>query len=130
MNYVKYQQGDVVMYKVDDTKFEDNVKQSEKCTVNYTNTSNDSAILAFGEATGHKHQINMKDMLEEAGVTLHLGYNGRAGVDVPEGFQITGTTVKLTHEEHDAIELPPGKYVLRIVREFDHIAGRSGYVAD
>ena len=130
MNYVKYQQGDVVMYKVNDQKFEDNVKQSDNCTVSYTSTSTDSAILAFGEVTGHKHQINMKNMLEEAGVTLHMGYNRKAGVDVPEGFQITGTTVKLTHEEHDVIELPPGKYVLRIVRERDHIAGRTGYVAD
>ena len=130
MNYVKYQQGDVVMYKVNDKKFEDNVKQSDNCTVSYTSTSTDSAILAFGEVTGHKHQINMKDMLKEAGVTLHMGYNRKAGVDVPEGFQITGTTVKLTHEEHDVVELPPGKYVLRIVRERDHIAGRTGYVAD
>ena len=126
----KYQQGDVIMYKVNDQKFEDNVKQSDNCTVSYTSTSTDSAILAFGEVTGHKHQINMKDMLKEAGVTLHMGYNRKAGVDVPEGFQITGTTVKLTHEEHDVIELPPGKYVLRIVRERDHIAGRTGYVAD
>ena len=129
MKYIKYQQGDVVMFKVDDEYFKSNTRGGDG-TVEYHGKQPTHAILEFGEVTGHTHQINMANMLKEAGVTLHMGYNGRAGVDVPEGFQITGTTVKLTHEEHDPIELPPGKYVLRIVREFDHIAGRSGYVAD
>ena len=39
-------------------------------------------------------------------------------------------TVTLTHEEHDPIDVPPGKYLVRIVQEFDHIAGRTRYVAD
>ena len=86
--------------------------------------------MAFGEVTGHKHQVNMKDMVEEAGVTLSMGYNSQAGVDVPEGFAVIDAPVTITHEEHDPVKLPPGYYMVRIVREFDHIAGRSQYVAD
>ena len=129
MKYEKYQQGDVVMLKVDDEYFEKNVRKSEEKVI-YNTQSNNNPVLAFGEVTGHKHQVNMKDMAKEAGVTLHMGYNGKAGVDVPDAFIVHNETVILTHEEHKPIELPPGKYMVRIVREFDHIAGRSRYVAD
>ena len=129
MNYTKYQQGDVVMLKVDDDYFKDNVRKSEE-SVSYNTQSHNNPILAFGEVTGHKHQIHMKDMLDKAEVSLHMGYNRKAGVDVPDAFEVREETVTLTHEEHNPIELPPGKYIVRIVREFDHIAGRSRYVAD
>ena len=114
----KYQQGDVVMFKVDEKYFSDNTKKGEEYKSHYTGGKNQHAIVAFGEVTGHKHQVNMKDMAKEA------------GVDVPEGFEVHNNTVTITHEEHNPIDIPPGKYVVRIVREFDHIAGRSRYVAD
>ena len=129
MNYKKYQQGDVVMLKVDDDYFKDNVRSGEEIA-SYNTQSHNNPVLAFGEVTGHKHQIHMKDMLDKAEVTLHMGYRGEAGVDVPDAFEVCEETVILTHEEHNPIELPPGKYIVKIVREFDHIAGRSRYVAD
>jgi hypothetical protein len=52
------------------------------------------------------------------------------GEDTPQGFEVHEETVTLTHEEHDPIDVPPGKYLVRIVKEFDHIAGRTRYVAD
>ena len=126
----KYQQGDVVMFKVDQEYFEKNTRHGEEYRSHYMGGKDQHAIVAFGEVTGHKHQVNMKDMAEEAGVTLSMGYNRTAGVDVPDGFQVIDAPVTITHEEHDPLELPPGNYIVRIVREFDHIAGRSGYVAD
>ena len=114
----KYQQGDVVMFKVDEKYFNDNTKSSKECQVGYQGGENTHAIVAFGEVTGHKHQVNMKDMAKEA------------GVDVPDSFAVIDAPVTITHEEHDPIDLPPGYYMVRIVREFDHIAGRTGYVAD
>ena len=128
--YEKYQQGDVVMLKVNDEKFKENTRVGDDVTTSYNTQSHNNPILAFGEVTGHKHQIHMKDMLDKAEVTLHMGYNGKSGTDVPEAFEICEETVILTHEEHKPIELPPGKYIVKIVREFDHIAGRSRYVAD
>ena len=132
MSYVKYQQGDVVMYKVDDDTYDKSTSKSKSNDGNafYTGGTNTSAILAFGEATGHKHQISLKELTDNAGVNLRMGWSGKAGVDVPEGFEVTGEIVTLKHEEHNPIELPPGKYIVKIVREFDHITRRSGYVAD
>ena len=129
IEYKKYQQGDVVMLKVNDDYFEKNVRKSEE-RIEYHGEQPTNAILAFGEVTGHKHQIHMKDMLDKAEVTLHMGYNRKAGIDVPDAFEVCEETVILTHEEHNPIELPPGKYMVRIVQEFDLITGRSRYVAD
>jgi len=129
VEYKKYQQGDVVMLKVDNDYFKDNAVNKGN-DASYNTQSHNNPVLAFGEVTGHKHQIHMKDMLDKAEVTLHMGYNREAGIDVPEAFEVCEETVVLTHEEHKPIELPPGKYIVKIVREFDHIAGRSRYVAD
>ena len=126
----KYQQGDVVMFKVDEEYFKDHTKKGSEYKSGYNGGFDTHAIVAFGEVTGHKHQVNMKDMAEEAGVTLSMGYNRKAGVDVPEGFEVIDAPVTITHEEHKPIELPPGYYIVNIVKEFDHIAGRSRNVAD
>ena len=130
MEFEKYQQGDVVMFKVDDAHFNKNTRKGSDSRTEYHGNQPTHAIVAFGEVTGHKHQVNMKDMAKEAGVTLSMGYNAKAGVDVPEGFTVIDAPVTITHEEHDPIKLPTGYYIVRIVREFDHIAGRSRYVAD
>ena len=136
IKYNKYQQGDVVMFQIDDESFkrysndDKNGYGDNENIVRYDGHTHTHAILAFGEATGHKHQVNMADMVKEAGVTLHMDNWGEAGVNVPKAFEVHNETVTLCHEEHNPIEIPPGKYVVRIVREFDHIAGRSRYVAD
>ena len=125
----KYQQGDVVMFQVDEKTFAKNCRPTDESKA-YQGGTRTKAILAFGEVTGHTHRVNMAEMAKMAGVTLHMGYRGEPGVDVPNGFEVRGDTVTLCHEEHNSINIPPGKYVVRIVREFDHIAGRSRYVAD
>ena len=130
MKYTKYQQGDVVMLKVDDEYFKGKIRNSEECTSSYNTQSHNNPVLAFGEVTGHKHQIHMKEMLDKAEVTLHMGYNDKAGEDVPNGFVIQNENVILTHEEHDPLELPPGKYIVKIVQEFNHITRRAQNVAD
>ena len=130
IKYKKYQQGDVVMFQVDDESFEKTMDSSRASVHHYNTQSHNNPILAFGEATGHIHQIRMKDMLDKAEVTLHMPRFRTAGTDTPQGFEVREETVTLTHEEHAPIDVPPGKYIVRIVREFDHIAGRSRYVAD
>ena len=133
VRYEKYQQGDVVMYKINSQKdFQPYIsdKKANHQIANYSGGTESKAILAFGEVTGHTHRINMADMLEETGVTLHMDYNNEAGKDVPKAFTVTGAEVKLDHEEHDTITLPPGNYVVKIVREFNHITRRAQYVAD
>ena len=132
IKYKKYQQGDVVMLKVDDDYFKQHSHSigDQYEVIQYNTQSHNNPILALGEVTGHKHQIHMKDMLDKAEVTLHMGYNRKAGEDVPQGFVVHNETVTITHEEHDPLELPPGKYIVHIVQEFNHITRRAQNVAD
>ena len=133
IEYVKYQQGDVVMYKLNDEDFTDysnKGKGSQYDIVSYTGQTNAKAVFAFGEVTGHTHRVEMSEMLKDAGVSLHMDYNREAGVDVPNAFEVHNESVEVQHEEHDTITLPPGNYVVKIVREFNHITRRAQYVAD
>ena len=126
----KYQQGDVVMYQVDDVTFNNRVRYDDQYKVYYAGKTKTKAILAFGEVTGHTHRVDMSEMLKDAGVTLHMDYNRKAGVDVPNAFEVHNESVEVQHEEHDTVTLPPGNYVVKIVREFNHITRRAQYVAD
>ena len=134
IKYTKYQQGDVVMYKLDDEDFKTfsnkDKNSSDYDIVNYSGQTNTKAVFAFGEVTGHTHRVEMSEMLKDAGVSLHMDYNRKAGVDVPNAFEVHNESVELQHEEHDTITLPPGNYVVKIVREFNHITRRAQYVAD
>ena len=135
IEYVKYQQGDVVMYKLSDEDFKEysneNKGSNDSYPINnYKGQSNTKVVLAFGEVTGHTHRVEMSDMLKNTGISLHMGYGKEAGKDVPEAFEVHNESVKLQHEEHDTITLPPGNYVVKIVREFNHITRRAQYVAD
>ena len=134
IEYTKYQQGDVVMYKLNDEDFKqyDNKdKGSNNYQIaDYEGNTRTKAVLAFGEVTGHTHRIDMSEMVSNAGITLHMQHNGTAGTDIPRAFEVHREPVELQHEEHDTVTLPPGKYVIHIVREFNHITRRAQYVAD
>jgi len=121
MSYIKIQQGDVLLLKVNEETFNAN-------KINYRTTQHDKrAVLAEGEATGHYHAVYMDDLLEGAGVTLCKGgeYSRQN-----EGIIVTGAPVELRHEEHNTITLEPGYYLQRIVNEHDHISGITRRVAD
>ena len=130
MIYKKFQQGDVVMFQVDDETYKNYCQNNDKGKVHYGGQTKTRAILAFGEVTGHTHRVDMSRMTKEAGVTLQMGWNGTAGENVPEAFEVHREPVILEHEEHNTVKVPPGKYVVRIVREFDHITRRARNVAD
>jgi len=70
-----------------------------------------SGIVQHGEATGHAHRL-------EGGKVLEGPY-----LDVPAGG------ARLTHDEHDTIEIPEGTY--RVIRQREYTEG-GGYtnVAD
>ncbi len=72
-------------------------------------------ILAEGEVTGHKHLISKGEAeLYEKDGTLYL--------------QVLSQTAWLTHEEHKAISVPQGTWMVRIQREYEPKGWR--YVAD
>ena len=121
MSYVKYQQGDVLLLKVNEATFNAN-------EINYRTTQHDKrAVLAEGEATDHYHAVYMDDLLEGAAITLCKdGEYSRQN----DGIIVTGAPVELRHEEHNTITLEPGYYLQRIVNEHDHISGITRRVAD
>lgn len=81
---------------------------------------NGRVILAYGEHTGHAHAILDADVeLVEVERTKERFLRVLA-----EGG------VTLSHEEHSAITLPPGNYVVRIQREYDLASGEVRNVQD
>lgn len=71
--------------------------------------------LAEGEVTGHKHRIS----------------NGQAELFEQDGtvyLRVFSESATLTHEEHKAIQIPQGNWMVRIQREYE--PERTKYVAD
>ena len=122
MQYIKHQQGDVILLKVSEEEFNNSDQIKHKIDAHKTR-----AVLAEGEATGHYHAVYMEDMLDNAGITLckNSEYDRQN-----RGIIVTGAPVELKHEEHDTITLEPGFYLQRIVKEYDHISGITRRVAD
>ncbi len=71
--------------------------------------------LAEGEVTGHSHRISEGEaQLYEKDGTLYL--------------RVFSEKATLTHEEHKAIQIPHGNWMVRIQREYEPEGWR--YVAD
>jgi hypothetical protein len=75
-----------------------------------------TGILAYGEVTGHAHKV--EDLAQAEVLEIGNGLYLRVG---EEG-------VRVVHEEHGAITLPPGNYEVEIQREYTPEAIRN--VAD
>jgi len=73
--------------------------------------------LAEGEATGHTHKVigDGFRLLEKEDTSLILESSKK---------------VKIEHEEHHPIELPPGVYERSIVKEYDHAEEETKIVID
>jgi len=84
--------------------------------------------VAFGEVTGHSHSFYMDK--NPPGVEITAFGKRRTSVgDTPEFINIQGEST-VNHEEHNALTMPTGLYEVKIVQEFDHIAGRARNVMD
>ena len=71
--------------------------------------------LAEGEVTGHSHRITTGNAeLYEKDATIYL--------------KVLSETATLTHEEHKAIKIPQGNWMVNIQREYEPMGWR--YVAD
>lgn len=63
-------------------------------------------ILAEGEVTGHRHQISEgQACLYQKGQTRYL--------------HVVSESAILTHEEHQAIAIPQGNWLIKIQREYE-----------
>ena len=96
MKPVQYRQGDVLLERI-----------SALPATAYLEHENGPCVLAYGEASGHAHQVRTQ---------------GRLWIDpaVPERryLEVTAPT-QLEHEEHGAIALEPAVYEVMLQREYD-----------
>lgn len=95
------QQGDVLFHAVE------TVPAGKKC----------GAILVEGEHTGHHHALATMEgniVVEENGVKYITTRDG----------------VTIVHPEHKPVTLPPGKYRIGIVKEWDYDAEEIRNVKD
>ena len=84
--------------------------------------------VAFGEVTGHSHSFYMDKNPPGVEITA-FGRRSTSVGDIPQYVNIEGEST-INHEEHNALTMPTGLYEVRIVQEFDHIAGRTRNVVD
>lgn len=78
-------------------------------------TKRNDKNLAEGEVTGHAHRC--------VGDVEVYNIDGGRELDAPDGCTVT-------HEEHNTIELPPGRYDTIIAVERDHAAEEAREVRD
>ncbi len=101
-----YRHGDVLLTKV-------NVPEGQEIK------HKGSHPLAFGEITGHKHMLTVKDAnnmkIMQAGKNLYI---------------ILMEIGTLTHEEHKTIEIQPGTYKMDFEREYDYASEDMRQVVD
>lgn len=108
MKNLVYQQGDVLIYKID--SLPNDLKKVEPKAR--------GVILAEGETHGHFHAI--------ADVKVAQKYECADGRIY---LSITKDTI-LTHEEHKFHAIEAGVYEVGIVQEYDHFAEEARNVAD
>jgi len=101
------QQGDVIIESVDGIPGD--------CKPGKLNQG--QIVLAEGETTGHAHRI-----AEVAGVV----FKEKDGMFYLENRN----ELKVNHEEHKTVFIPPGTWRIRKVQEYDHFAEEARAVAD
>jgi hypothetical protein len=94
-----YRQGDVLLVRTD---------RELPDTARAVPPDAGRVVLARGEATGHAHAIDspLAQLYEEHDGRRYLRVRAEAG------------HVRLLHEQHDPIALPPGLYEVRRQREY------------
>ena len=100
---MKLQQGDVILRDID--KIPDGSEIQ------------DNLILAYGSATGHKHQI----IAGKAELWLK---------DDKMYLSVLSDSVKLVHDEHKSITILQGNWSVTKVMEYDHFAEEAREVRD
>jgi hypothetical protein len=99
-------QGDILIERVADAPISGRVIQS---------ASDESVVVAEGEATGHHHRIfgsvtlyRDDALARDVPATLYVGH-----------VQVNGPTARLEHEEHAPIALEQGTYRVRRQRQLE-----------
>lgn len=91
------------------------IKELDQLPENLTQKQDN--IIAYGEATGHHHQLTGK-------VTTYVDKTNNKIYFVAEDY------VKLKHQEHKTINISEGNYEVIVEREYDYFAEAIAQVQD
>lgn len=105
------QHGDVLLFKVDHIK-----------TYQKAKTTN-SLIVAEGEATGHKHVVELVEPKEDEKIKFFRGKDGKLFFEIK-------SKARIVHEEHKPQIIDPGTYVVDTVKEYDYDLEEARKVVD
>lgn len=89
----------------------------KSCKKREVKNKGDYIKLALGEATGHHHTLEGKNIFFD-GIDGAIKY-----------FEIT-EPVNLTHQEHNTLQITPGSYEIIIEREYDYFEENIKNVVD
>lgn len=134
---IKYQQGDVLIRKLESPITEEKEGYDGRTvSLKDKNTrwnQKKRTVIAEGEVTGHAHAFNDNNN-PDVSITLfkadRIWGTRMQGSDTPNYVRIEGGDAVLTHEEHNAISIPPGEYEISQVREFDYLRNETRRVVD
>jgi len=101
-----YQQGDILLFPV------------QEIPANATEIKGHNNVLAEGESTGHAHRM---------AAPVQLFRNAQQPTDV---FMAVPKRIELRHEEHATQVIPPGKYRIGRVQEYDYSTQEARRVQD
>lgn len=104
MKYI--QQGDVIFKSID------TLPESAKLDKKF------KGVVQEGEHTGHAHRLHGNDF------AMFIDPESL------ERFLELSMPTPIRHEEHKEIILPPGRYKIGIVREYDHLKEEARAVLD
>ena len=143
---MKYQQGDVVMRRIETLTREDMDWSGRKINLEDKNErwmQEDRIVIAEGEVTGHAHAFNKENnpdveikLFKTPPRTAESWTNSNGAT--PAFMEIRAAAhaldkevvATLTHEEHNPIELPPGVYRINQIQEFDYLTMSTRTVVD
>lgn len=104
-----YRQGDILVIAVDSIPADVQARKLEGGRI----------TLAYGEVTGHSHQVAVKDMPAV-----------KWFVSVKDDMQYleSAAPFRIEHQEHGALELPAGAYA--VIRQVEYTPSQLRRVAD
>jgi len=108
-----YQQGDVLIKPLKGSRLENKIKTAKE-------ERHSKLTLAEGEVTGHTHVLT--------GNLVKFVPQDNWNNDIL--FEVKEAAATISHEEHNSFNIPPGKYFVEKVREYDHFNEESRWVAD
>lgn len=111
-NHLKIQQGDVLV---------------ESAVIPASVKPLTHRVLREGEHTGHKHVAVLDESQVEAGAEVALFIDEATQTLY---MRVAGGEVRIVHEEHNQVTVPPGEYRIGAVREYDYDAEEARFVAD